>query len=299
VARLAFLGSPPAAVAALRALVDAGHDVAMVVSRADARRGRGTGRSPSAVKQAAVDLGLPVTDRLDDVTGVGAELGVVVAYGRIVPRSVLDALPMVNVHFSLLPRWRGAAPVERAVLAGDSDTGVCLMRLEEGLDTGPVVSSVALRVGEGEHVSPLRDRLAVAGAELLVEALAHGVDAMGPGEPQRGEPTYADKVRIDELRLDWTRPAVDLERVVRLDRAWTTVGGRRLLVLDAVAHPDRSPPGADAPGELAGTEVRTGEGVLELVVVQPAGRTPLRAAEWRRGLRRGTATRLGDEEADR
>ena len=284
---------------ALRALVDAGHDVAVVVSRADARRGRGAERSPSAVKQAALDFGLPVTDRLDDVTGVGAELGVVVAYGRIVPRSVLDALPMVNVHFSLLPRWRGAAPVERAVLAGDGDTGVCLMRLEEGLDTGPVVSSVVVRVGEREHVSPLRARLAVAGAGLLVDALAHGVEGLGPGEPQRGEPTYADKVRMDELRLDWVRPAAELERVVRLDRAWTTVAGRRLLVLDAVAHPDRSPPGADAPGVLVGTEVRTGGGVLELLVVQPAGRTPVGAAEWRRGLRHGAATRLGDEEADR
>src|ERR1700688_651507 len=139
VARLVFLGTPPAAAVALEALVRAGHDVALVVSRVDARRGRGAELAPSAAKRAALALGLDVTERLDDVTTVGAEMGVVVAYGRLIPGRILESLPMVNVHFSLLPRWRGAAPVERAVLAGDTETGVCLMRLEETLDTGPVL----------------------------------------------------------------------------------------------------------------------------------------------------------------
>src|SRR5205085_5491799 len=136
--KLAFLGTPEIAVPPLRALVADGHDVRLAVTRADKRRGRGGHLMPSPVKVAAQDLGLPVTDRVDDAIDAGADLGVVVAYGRLIKPHVLAALPMVNIHFSLLPRWRGAAPLERAILAGDSETGVCLMQLEEGLDTGPV-----------------------------------------------------------------------------------------------------------------------------------------------------------------
>jgi len=302
VARLVFLGSPPAAVPSLRALVGAGHDVVQVVSRADTRRGRGSSASPSAVKRAALELGLAVGDRLDDAVEAGAELGVVVAYGRIVPARVLDALAMINVHFSLLPRWRGAAPVERAVLAGDDVTGVCVMRLEEGLDTGPVLASRDVTVAPGEHVAPLRARLAEIGAELLVETLAPGVAALGPGTPQRGEPTYAPKLSVEDLHLDWGRPAVELERVVRLDRAWTTVEGRRLLVLDAVARPDAPGDAPDPPGTVTSvgwaTLVRTGAGLLDLVRVQPEGRRPMGASDWLRGWRTGPI-RLGTPGPDR
>jgi methionyl-tRNA formyltransferase len=262
--------------------------------------------SPSPVKRAALDLGLTVTDRLDDVTAVGAELGVVVAYGRLVPGRILEALPMVNVHFSLLPRWRGAAPVERAVLAGDPETGVCLMRLEEGLDTGPVLDSRRVPIGAHEHVSSLTERLAVIGAHVLVDALAGGIDALPPGAPQRGEPTYAPKIQPEELRLDWSRPASDLERVVRLDRAWTTFRGERMLVLDALARPlpSASESGgagvgrreeAARPGTLEGTSVRTGEGVLELIEVQPAGKRAMSATAWARGVRARAGEALGDE----
>jgi len=296
VARLAFLGSPPAAVVALEALVGAGHDVALVVSRRDTRRGRGPVPGPSPVKRAALDLGLAVTDRLDEVAAVGAELGVVVAYGRIVPGPVLEALPMVNVHFSLLPRWRGAAPVERAILAGDAETGVCLMRLEAGLDTGPVLGVERVAIEPGEHARTLTARLARTGAALLTAALAGGVDGLGPGEPQRGEPTYAAKIGPDELRLDWARPAAELERVVRLDRAWTTVHGERLRVLAARARPDA---GDGAPGTLLGTAVVTGAGLLELLEVQPAGRRPTPAPAWRRGLRLEAGELLGAPGADR
>ncbi|HMK62099.1 MAG TPA: methionyl-tRNA formyltransferase, partial [Acidimicrobiales bacterium] len=139
-ARLVYLGTPPAAVAPLEALVAAGHEVALVVSRSDARRGRGSAVSPSPVSAAAERLGLRRTDQLQQATEVSADLGVVVAYGRIVPAAVLEALDMINLHFSLLPRWRGAAPVERAILAGDTVTGLCIMRLEAGLDTGPVLA---------------------------------------------------------------------------------------------------------------------------------------------------------------
>jgi methionyl-tRNA formyltransferase len=306
VARLVFLGTPPAAAVSLEALVGAGHEVALVVSRADARRGRGVSQSPSPVKRAALDLGLAVTDRLDDVTAVGAELGVVVAYGRLIPGRILEALPMVNVHFSLLPRWRGAAPVERAVLAGDAETGVCLMRLDEGLDTGPVLRCERVEIGAHEHVSSLVERLAVAGAHLLVDALAGGVDALPPGEPQRGEPLYAPKVQPEELRLVWSRPASELERVVRLDRAWTTFRGERMLVLDARARPvpaaaEGGPAGLErheamsGPGTLEGTSVTTGHGMLELTAVQPAGKRAMPASAWARGVRARPGETLGDE----
>ena len=159
----------------LRTLVDAGHDVALVVSRPDQRRGRGGGLVPSPVKAAALDLGLEVTDSLGDVVGAGAELGVVVAYGRIIPVSVLDHLPMVNLHFSLLPRWRGAAPVERAILEGDAETGVCLMAVEAGLDTGAVYAEQETEIEEEETADELRSRLVVIGCRLLADHLAHGL----------------------------------------------------------------------------------------------------------------------------
>ena len=153
--KLAFLGTPEVAVPPLRALVADGHDVRLVVTRADKRRGRGSALVASPVKAAAQDLGLPVTDQVDDVIDAGAELGVVVAFGRLIKPHVLAVLPMVNVHFSLLPRWRGAAPLERAILAGDAETGVCLMELEEGLDTGPVYACTRMAVGPEETAAEL------------------------------------------------------------------------------------------------------------------------------------------------
>ncbi|HUY63223.1 MAG TPA: methionyl-tRNA formyltransferase [Acidimicrobiales bacterium] len=295
-ARLVYLGSPSAAVAPLRSLVAAGHDVALVISRPDTRRGRGSEVTPSPVKAAAVDLGLSVADGLDALAGVDSELGVVVAYGRIVPASVLDALAMVNLHFSLLPRWRGAAPVERAVLAGDTDTGVCLMRLEAGLDTGPVLLRRAVSIGPDEHAGALTDRLSALGAKLLCSALAGGVGGLGPGEPQRGEPIYAAKLEVGDLALHWDRSAEELHRVVRLDRAWTTFRDRRLRVLDA---------GVDAaahlgpPGTVSDAAVSTGSGALVLRVVQPEGKRPMDAAAWWRGVRPKPGERLFTPDTDR
>ncbi len=288
-ARLAFLGTPAVAVPALSRLVKAGHEVGLVVSRPDRRRGRGGDLSPSPVKAAAQALGLDVTSRLDDVLGVDAELGVVVAYGRIVPGRVLDVLPMLNVHFSLLPRWRGAAPVERAVLAGDEETGVCLMRLDEGLDTGPVVAARRVRIGENEPVDELGRRLSEVGASLLVEALAGGVEALPEGDPQVGEPTHAAKIEPGELRIDWSKPATELARLVRLGRAWTTFRGRRLRVLravgsDAVPSEIGSAPGG-TPGSLQGNAVLTGRGSLELLSVQPEGRAAMATGDWLRGAK--------------
>jgi methionyl-tRNA formyltransferase len=279
------------AVGPLRALVAAGHDVALVVSRPDRRRGRGGALLPSPVKAAASELGLPVTDRVADVLDVGADLGVVVAYGRLIKPPVLDVLPMVNLHFSLLPRWRGAAPVERAILAGDPVTGVCLMALEEGLDTGPVYACLEHPVGAEDTLDELRSALSAEGTELLVRLLDEGLP-----EPaaQVGEPTYAAKIDPAEHHLDWTRPAEHLHRVVRLGQAWTTFRGRRLLVPRAALAAVEGR--GLAPGELdpSTLDVGTGGGgALTLVEVRPEGKGAQPAPAWRNGARLQTGDRLG------
>jgi methionyl-tRNA formyltransferase len=275
-------------VVALQAIVDAGHDVAVVVSRADKRRGRQEAARPSPVKAAALELGLPVSSRPEDAAEVGAELGVVVAFGRIIKRDVLDRLPLVNAHFSLLPRWRGAAPVERAILAGDPVTGVCLMAIDEGLDTGPVYRCEATDIGEEETAPELRSRLAVRAAAMLVDLLATGP---GTPTPQGGTPTYADKIEPADLWLDWTSDAIQLHRIVRVGRAWTTWRGQRLLVLATrVADP---PAGGGPAGRLEGDVVVTGRGGLRLLTVQPEGRGPVAMADWRRGARPRPGELLG------
>ena len=263
--------------------------MALVVSRPDRRRGRGGALLPSPVKAAARDLGLPVTDRVDDVLSAGAELGVVVAYGRLIRPHVLAVLPMVNLHFSLLPRWRGAAPVERALLAGDEVTGVCVMALEEGLDTGPVYACEERAIGPEETLDELRTALAEIGTRMLVELLAAGLPEP---RPQLVEPTYEAKIEPEEHHLDWDRPAAELHRVVRLRLAWTTFRGRRLRVLRA-----RLAAGGNlGPGELDADALRVGagDGALELVEVQPEGRAPQPATAWRNGARLEPGEKMGE-----
>lgn len=275
---------------ALRALVGAGHEIVLVVSQPDRRRGRGPHLSPSPVKEAALELGLPVTARVDDLLAVEADLGVVVAFGRLIKPHVLAHVDMVNVHFSLLPRWRGAAPVERAILAGDGETGVCLMALEEGLDTGDVYECRRLAIGPDETADELRGRLTEAGTELLVKLLADGRASLPAPRPQVGEATYAAKIDPAELRLDWTRSATELQRLVRLGRAWTTVRGRRLEIVRA-RPAEHGAPGP--PGRLDGLVVATGDGGLELGEVKPEGRAVVRAASWLRGARLADGEILG------
>jgi methionyl-tRNA formyltransferase len=271
-----FLGTPAFAAEPLRALVDAGHEVALVVSQPDKRRGRGGRLVPSPVKQAALDLGLPVADRVDDTLDAGADLGVVAAYGRLIKPHVLERLPMVNLHFSLLPRWRGAAPIERAILAGDERTGVDLMVVEEGLDTGGIYDRAEVEIGPDETADELRVRLAALGSELLLRNLAGG---LGPPRPQEGEPTYAHKIDPAELEIDWSRPAVDVHRLVRIGGAWTTHGGARLKVWRTAL--------AERPGESLAVPTGDGEGgdgTLHLVEVQPEGRRRMPAAAWANGV---------------
>jgi len=287
--RVVFLGTPDVASVPLRALVHAGVDVALVVTRPDARRGRGSATSPSPVKATALELGLPVSHNVSDVMDVGAQLGVVVAFGQLIRRPVLEAIPMVNLHLSLLPRWRGAAPVERALMAGDATTGVCLMQLEEGLDTGPVLGRVELPVTSHSTAAQLRHDLAQAGTALLIEQITGG---LAEPQAQQGEATYAAKIDPGELVIDWTRPLDEIDRLIRVGGASTTMRGRRMRVLEAFATDDVGSPVA-APGTLHGVRVATGTGWLQLGQVQPEGKRPMRADDWARGLRPEPGERLG------
>ena len=262
----------------LRALVVAGLDVALVVSQPDRRRGRGTGVSPSPVKAAALELGLPVSDDVDAVLRVPADLGVVVAFGRLIRPHVLATVPMVNLHFSLLPRWRGAAPVERAILAGDEQTGVDLMVVEETLDTGAIYRRAEVRVEPDETLEELRARLVELGTSMLVTELTQG---LGAPRPQVGAPTYAAKLEPEDRHLDWSAPALDVHRRVRLGDAWTTHAGHRLKVWRT-----RVPPGG-------GVVVPAGDGPVELVEVQPEGKARMPAAAWANGARWQPGDRLG------
>lgn len=270
----------------LHALHAAGFEIALVVTRADKKRGRGGGLSPSPVKAAATSLGLPVTTDVDAVLEADADLGVVVAFGRIIKAHVLDALAMVNLHFSLLPRWRGAAPVERAILAGDVETGVCLMEVSEGLDEGGVYHRESTPIGPDETLDELRGRLVDMGASMVVDALRRG---LGEPTPQEGEVTYADKIDKSEHEIDWTAPAVRVHGTVRIGNAWTTSRGRRLKV-----HRTRLGERSDlAPGQVDGVDVGTGEGSIELVEVQPEGKPRRAARDWSHGAQLGADDRLG------
>ncbi len=293
--RLAYLGTPDTAVPPLRALVEAGHDVALCVTRPDRRRGRGGKTTPSPVKEAATELGLTVSHDMDDLVGAGIELAVVVAYGRIIPRRLLEQIPMVNLHFSLLPRWRGAAPVERAILAGDRQTGVCVMEVEEGLDTGPVYAVRTVPLDDDVTLEALLRQLVTVASALVVDVLAAGVSGLPDPEPQQGEVTMAEKITKEDLRLDWTAPAVQLRRVVRLGRAWTTFRGKRLTVLDAVPGPSQPDTERHPPGALDGPSVATGGGTLVLRQVQPESRSPMSAEEWLRGVRPAVGELLGTD----
>jgi len=271
--KLVYLGTPAMAVPPLRALVDAGHEVVLVITRVDKKRGRGGALSPSPVKAAAIELGITVSHDVDDVLGVDAELGVVVAYGRLIKPHVLDVLPMVNAHFSLLPRWRGAAPVERAILAGDERTGVCIMRLEESLDTGGVYARVDVPIGSTTTADELRQELVDVASDLLVDTLRHPVDQwIDDAEPQIGEPLYAAKFDKAEFQIDWSQPHVVVHRLVRIGGAWTTFRGKRLKLITA---------------DLV-------DGAIVPVTVQPEGKGPMDFAAWKNGAQPAADELFGD-----
>ena len=295
--RLIFAGTPEAAVPSLEALAASGHEVATVVTRPPAPLGRKRVLTPSPVETSAVALGLPVlrasrlgAEETAALTALEADLAVIVAYGGLVAEPLLSAprLGWVNLHFSLLPRWRGAAPVQRAVIAGDETTGVEVFGLEKGLDTGPVLASETVAIGALETAGHLLGRLAPIGARVLAATVDRLADDSAVAVPQEGEPTLAPKLVLADGRLDWTEPAARvfarLRGVTPEPGAWTTVGDKRLKVLEAAPARDAA---ALAPGVVTRDGARVlvgcGEGALELVQVQPEGRGAMPADAWLRG----------------
>ncbi len=287
--RVVYFGTPEVAVPPLQALHRSGHDVALVVTRPAKRRGRRQAPTPSPVAAAAADMGLAVTCDLSDALDVEADLGIVVAYGEHIPDEVLERRRTVNLHFSLLPRWRGAAPVERAILAGDTETGVCLMDVTSEIDTGAVYRRASTSIEPQESVGELRARLCELGIGLLLDALSEG---FGDPVPQSGEMTWAAKISTSELRVDWSAPAEHVLRMVRVGGAWTTYRDRRLKVLEARLAAGTGQPGAagsislvarsgDGPAVMVGT----GSGAVELVTVQSEGRAAGPAGDWVNGAR--------------
>ena len=302
--RVVFMGTPAFAATALAAIADAGHDVACAYSQPPRPAGRGHRETRSDVHELAAARGIPVRTpaRLRDpaehaaFAALDADIAVVAAYGLILPRPVLDAPRhgCINIHASLLPRWRGAAPIQRAILAGDRETGVCIMRMEEGLDTGPVLLRAAMPIGDEATAGTLHDALAALGARLAVEALRGIAAGALCAEPQPEEGvTYASKIAKDEARLAWARPAAELARAVRafnpFPGAFFELGGERIRVLAARAEPGRGEPGTALDDALL---VACGEGALRALVVQRAGRAAMDAADFLRGRAVPAGTRL-------
>jgi methionyl-tRNA formyltransferase len=280
--RLAFLGTPEAAVPALEALLAVGHEVAVVVTRPDRRRGRGSALSPSPVKAAALEHGLSVVHRLADLADVDVERGIVVAYGAIIPTPLLDRIPMLNVHFSLLPRWRGAAPVERAILAGDRETGVSIMTLEPSLDTGPVHLERRVEIDE-KTAAQLRSELAVLGADALVEVLSNS-ELLAHPTPQVGEATYAEKLTKETFHLEPAMSIALASRTVRLGGAYFFVDGKRIAVVRASTYEGSVEPGVIEAHERS-VVLGCSDGGLALDEVRPEGSSTMDARSWWRGLR--------------
>ena len=295
--RIVFAGTPDFAVPALRVAAQRGEVVA-VYTQPDRPAGRGRGLTASPVKLEAIARGIPVLQP-DNLRSAGAkrslrelqpDLMVVVAYGLILPRSVLE-IPRYgcwNVHASLLPRWRGAAPIQRAIQAGDAESGVCLMQMEAGLDTGPVLLEQRTPIGETETGGQLHDRLAELGAQVLSDGLGllrAGIRPVAQAQPEVGV-TYAHKLDKAEARLDWQRPAAELARTVRAFNPWpvaeATVAGERLRIHGAVAldQTHSATPGSLLVASREGLDIACGQGVLRLRVIQREGGRAITAADW-------------------
>ncbi len=290
--RVIFMGTPEFSVPALEA-VAAAHQVVAVYTQPPRPAGRGKALRASPVQARAEAMGLPVRHPVSlkpaevqaDFAALAADVAVVVAYGLILPQAVLDAPAngCLNIHASLLPRWRGAAPIHRAILAGDAETGVCIMRMEAGLDIGPVLLRQALRIGAEETTADLHDRLAALGARMIVAALA-GLDRLAPQPQPEAGVTYAAKIDKAEARVDFTRPAAEVDRQIRglspFPGAWIEVAGERVKLLRS-----RLAEGRGAPGQvLAGFVIACGTGAVEVLEAQREGKRPMPAAEVLKGL---------------
>jgi len=289
--RVVFMGTPDFSVPALRAIA-ARHEVVAVYSQPPRAAGRGQKSRPSPVHKAAEELGLTVRvpenlkspETRTEFAALAADVAVVVAYGLILPRPVLDAprLGCLNIHASLLPRWRGAAPIHRAIMAGDAETGVAIMQMEAGLDTGPVLAESRTSIGTDDTTADLHDRLSDMGAQLIVQTLDR-LPLPATPQPEAGV-TYAAKIDKAEARIDWTRPAAQIDRQIRglspFPGAWCMIGEERVKLLRS-----RLAEGSGQPGRvLSDFTIACGQGAVEIVEAQREGKRPMPATEILRGL---------------
>jgi methionyl-tRNA formyltransferase len=293
--RLAFMGTPDFAVAILDALVAAGHDIAAVYCQPPRQAGRGHRVVPSPVQARAEEKGLLVRhparlgpDEAAEFAALDLDAAVVAAYGLILPKAVLDAprLGCVNVHASLLPRWRGAAPIERAILAGDTETGVTIMRMEQGLDTGSMLRAERVAILPTTTAASLRAQLATLGARLVIETLDHLATITPAPQPEAGV-TYAKKITREEGRIDWRKDAAAIERQVRALDCWFEVKGERIkLIAAALANGASDKSSGGAPGTVLddGPTIACGAGALRLLQLQRAGRGIVDGAAFLRGF---------------
>ncbi len=293
---LAYLGTSDFAATVLRRIAASPHRPALVVTPPDRKQGRGRKLSPPPVARAAAELGLELHQTADvnaeDSSGAlgaaGIDTGMVCAFGQLIKPALLDEVEMLNVHPSLLPRWRGAAPIERAIMAGDRETGVAIMRLTEGLDSGPVALTEKVAIEPSEDYGSLSERLAALGGEMAVRALElHAGRALEFIEQPEEGLTYAEKITGDERRLDPALPAVELERIVRalkphIGTYLELEGGERLGVIEASVAP-LGPAQGELTADGEGLVVGTSEGALRLGVVKPAGKREMAVADYLRG----------------
>lgn len=292
--RIAFMGTPEFAVPTLKALVEAGHDVPAVYTQPPRRAGRGKLERPTPIALCAEELGLQIhtplnfkdrTDR-EAFAALNLDVAVVVAYGLILPQGVLDAPKhgCFNLHASLLPRWRGAAPIHRAIMAGDAETGVCVMRMAAGLDTGPVALTARTTIADDDTTQSLHDRLSTLGSQLIVKALKQlsSGDLILTDQPENG--VYAAKIEKTEARIDWTVPAAEVDRKIRglspFPGAWFELDGKRVKVLQSRLGEADGEPGVVADEELS---VCCGKRSVQLIRLQQAGKSPMNAREFLRG----------------
>ncbi|WP_108815716.1 methionyl-tRNA formyltransferase [Loktanella sp. Alg231-35] len=294
--RIVFMGTPDFSVPVLDALVDAGHEVVAVYSQPPRPAGRGKKERPSPVQARAEALGLTVrhpvslkgSEAQAEFAALNADVAVVVAYGLILPQAILDApqAGCLNIHASLLPRWRGAAPIHRAIMAGDTETGVCIMQMEAGLDTGPVLLRKVTAIGAEETTGALHDRLATIGANAIVKVLDTLPD-LSPQPQAEDRVTYAAKIDKAEARVNWSQPAEDVDRLIRglspFPGAWCDVNGERIKLLGS-----RLVDGHGAPGSvLDGFTIACGTGAIEVTVAQRAGKKAMPAQNVLQGLSLG------------
>lgn len=294
--KLIFAGTPEFAARALAALIEAGHEIALVLTQPDRPAGRGMKLTPSAVKQLALQHGLPVAQPLtlkdaeaqQMLRDIGADLMVVAAYGLILPKVVLEIprLGCLNIHASLLPRWRGAAPIQRAILAGDSETGITIMQMDVGLDTGAMLLKRITPIAADDTAASLHDKLAAAGGESIVAALAQ-LGSLSAEAQDDSLANYAAKLTKEEARIDWQRSAVELARAVRAynpaPAAFTLLDWEPLKLWQAQAESGQGQPGEVLAADAHGVLIACGDGVLRVTELQRAGGKRLAAAQFLAG----------------